>query len=549
MKNLREVRPPSSDRAFRVQNVPPKKLSHVAKAIRQFMPFSDAEDIIHGYRRSPTDEEALIADFMFCDLDEPPCVQDSTFQETFDQVVKLWQPPKKYRPVHFCDLRYYPWTLSTSVEAPYSTSQDARNEVERLFALGEIPNRRMSFGNLYNYTFVKNRRLVHEIKEGRGKGDKFFSWNTAHARSHIVRVDEPSKVRMVHGVPKLFLQVEAMLLWPYFNYLRKGLTPILWGYEMMEGGMLRICDDLIRHTNYDVFMAIDWKQFDKRVSFKLIDIVHDCWSTFMTYDSGYMPSLDYPTSVVKEWRCSNLWKWMNAAAKFTPIRLPNGQEFKRRHSTLASGMLQTQVLDSWINTIMTLTCLKELKFDIEDLYIKVLGDDSVIASRMPPGLRRDDILPRLAEIAARRFGAIVNTEKSQILPSVEGIHILGYDCHSCLPRRNSNKLLAQLLYPERYAPFEVLKARCVGIAMAGCGLDVNVYKVCKDVFEYCSSRTEKPADTVGIPWKSYIDMIRPVDYDVFPTRNELLAKLAFPSGVNPDLNEKFWPSWFFSEEY
>jgi hypothetical protein len=75
----------------------------------------------------------------------------------------------------------------------------------------------MNFHILYNYIFVKERQNVHRIKLGLKtdfQGNDIFAWNTAHARAHLVKDDEPGITRMVYGVPKRLIFIETMFLWP-----------------------------------------------------------------------------------------------------------------------------------------------------------------------------------------------------------------------------------------------------------------------------------------------------------------------------------------------
>lgn len=86
---------------------------------------------------------------------------------------------------------------------------------------------------------IRNREEVHRIKDGIYEdrhGNDLRNWNHAHARSHLVKADEPQKIRMVFGIPKLLLMVEAMFLWPLIVDLLKRDSPMLWEFETLKGG-------------------------------------------------------------------------------------------------------------------------------------------------------------------------------------------------------------------------------------------------------------------------------------------------------------------------
>lgn len=550
--NLSKSKPASEDRSYDVPTGPKTKLSHIAHALYKTLPTHEVDEVLKCYRRSDASAPALIADFMRCDVPRPPFVVDDVFKESWSEVIERFDPPMKYRPVHYCDTRAFPWTLNSSVEAPYSTDPAVSRWLEEEILLGKLPERtgrQKTFHNLMNYVYIRNRNLIHEIKEGRGLGDRFFAWNTAHARSHLVGVEDPDKIRMVHGVPKLFLQAEVMLLWPYLNYLSKWNTPLAWDMSMADGGMMKLSNEFFQGDNFNVFIAVDWKQFDKLVSFDMIDYVHNHWRSYLDLSRGYMPSADYPETSVTPYRIENLFRWMNQAAKHTPVRLPDGSEWKRSHSTLSSGMLQTQVLDSFINAAMTVTCLKDIGFHTQNMKYRILGDDGIVAAHLPSNLSIEDVLPRMATSALKRFGAIVNTEKSACQSELTGLTFLGYSFKNGYPVRSTSKLLAQLAFPERYTSLEDMLARSVGIAMASCGQDSKVWKVCKDVFEYCSRHAKGPANPRGFQFANYLETLEPRDWDTFPTMFSLQSRCSKIPVRNPAVARRMWPEPYFLAQY
>jgi len=507
--------------------------------------------IINQHRRSDITDEALIDDFMRCDTDYHEVIKDSHYQKALDIVTNMFKPPQQYRPVHYSDVAQYPWTLSTSVEAPFSTDSTLKADVLERYRKGILSDSNMVTRNLWDHVQQYNRPIVHMIKEGKAHGDKFLYWNTAHARSHLVLIYDIDKVRMVHGVPKLTLQIELMLLWPYYNFLRKGTTPILWGYETVTGGIYRIYNEASTHKYpISTWLAFDWRMFDKLARFTIIDDVHLKWKSFMKMDSGYIPTLSNPASVTNPTRISRLWDHMSKAVKYTPVRLPDGSEYKRTHSTIASGLSQTQVLDSWVNSIMLLTCLSALGYEIsEDLFLKVLGDDSLIGLKeLIPETMFNEFKKSFEKEANSRFGALLNGKKSRISHTLQGIPILGYKSNFSIPTRDPLSLLAQLAYPERHWSVHTLAARAVGICYASHGQSKLVYNVCKDVFEFCVNVAKATPDPRGYSMLQYLLTITSIDVSVFPTFEQLSANLLSPSRDNK-LDEIFWPRSYFKSDF
>lgn len=350
------------------------------------------------------------------------------------------------------------------------------------------------------------------------------------------------------GVPKLLLQIETMLLWPYFNWLRLGFSPIAWGYEIFNAGFYKLSNKVSSHCYKPLtFLAFDWSGFDKRAKFTIIDDVHLIWEEMMDYSNGYIPSINNPSSTIDPQRIKNLWRFMSLAVKHTPIRLPDGSEYKRVHSTIPSGLLQTQVLNSWINAIMILTCLSALGITVSEeiLDILVLGDDSIVGLEEFIGPKDwNEFLNKFANEARLRFGAELNLDKSKISNSLNGLTFLGYEYSNALPKRDSLALLAQFLHPERSWDINKVASKAIGIAYASCGLDKRVYNVCKDVYEYCVNECAATPSFDGVSWLKYMNISTTINLDSFPRFEELSSSLFSPS-VDERAKRRFWPDDFF----
>lgn len=549
MPNLFRVQLPEEERAYRIDGCPSKPPSIIMKALRKHLPADSVNAISEDYRRSNITPEGLQADYHKGNIDFHEVEKDSIYRQALSLVRTLFCPHAQYRPVHFTDLRYYPWTLSTSAEAPFKDDPQLTAAVKLAHSNGELSDSRMSKHNLYNHAFVVNRTKVHHIKEGLAHGNQLLSYNTAHARSHLVSHDEPDKVRMVFGVPWLLLMVELMLLWPLMNFLRLGTSPLLWGYETLTGGVYKLFREAGTHVYRPLtWLCLDWSQFDKRARFTIIDDIHDMWQSLMDTGSGYIPTADYPTTSTVPWRINNLWNWMRRAVRFTPDLLPDGSMWKRSHSGIASGLMQTQVLDSFVNAIMILSCLIELGFKVDaDLFIKILGDDSIVGlAELVAPQAYQQLLDDIARTALRRFGAILNVKKSSISESLTGCTLLGYTLDNGIPTRPELDLLAQLAWPERRWTPSRLMARAQGIAYASAGQSKVVYDVCKDVWTFLETQGNKP-DPLGYPWLSVLSDNAGFEYDLtlFPAFDQLSSRLLNPDYDRTRANERFWNSSHF----
>jgi len=367
------------------QTIPP--IGFATKVIARYYPQDFVNRVYQGYHRGDASAYGVINDFLRGNvpLFKQPKQFSSVYAAGLKLVHDLFKPPKLFRPVHFADLRFYPWELSTSAEEPLVSDPLLIEAVKAAHKQGDLPNTRMSKNALYNAAFGYNRTYVHNIKEADPKTDfsktrtHFFDC-TAHARSHLTPIEDPAKTRMVFGIPWLFLMVELMLLWPLMNWLRKGTTPIAWSYEIMTGGMRKLNQQT---RDDDLYLCLDWSQFDKRTRYIFIDKIHAMWKSWMTKDSGYMPTVEYPSTTqphgprIFQQRINNLWNWMSAYLKGMDIKLPDDSKWRKLHSGVASGFMQTQILDSFINLLMLLTILIYLKVPLPEFQL-VLGDDSVL---------------------------------------------------------------------------------------------------------------------------------------------------------------------------
>lgn len=546
MYNLKQFQPPRPEFKYQVDASSKEMVPMVKIALRKFCTRREFQEV-ERYRRSVISAESLISDFMRCDIERFKVVKDEIYYKALGIVKRWFSPPDKVKPVRYEDTAKYPWTISTSVEAPFSTDPKLIANVQKQFNEGLLPTGRMSFSNLFDHVYATNKSLVSNIKQDVKFRTKYRFWCTSHARSHLVHFEDPDKVRMVYGVPKLTLQVELMFLWPYFNFLRKGETPILWGYETMIGGQYRLATEVSNWAaRLETFLCLDWSRFDKLAQFDVIRDIHDSWAKFIDFEHGYQKSKGHSQYEDDSVQLRRLFQWMTDAIKFTPVRLPDGSEYIRQHASIASGLLQTQVLDTWYNALMIVTCLLALGIEVDDnTFAKFLGDDSLIG--LPTLIPESDYLEFLEKFgieAKRRFGAILSVKKSLMKPTLQGCHVLGYTYDNAVPKRDEIMLLAQLAYPERHWDYDRMAARAIGIAYASCGQSQLVYNVCKDVFDLCISKGAVP-DPLGHSWLMFTLEHVSIDLSKFPEFQDLSSKLFTPVYERRELDEIYWPSDYF----
>lgn len=427
------------------------------------------------------------------------------------------------------------------------------------FPYGEDIDGKLSFHNLYNEIFDLNRKLVHKIKEGDKQfwttsGEpKPYGFTTLHVRAHLVKQDEDDKLRAVFGVPKLLLMTENMFIWnlqrEYLN--NAGKYPLLWGFETMRGGWRRLLGKLnIGKSNS--FLSADWSKFDKFALHEVIDDIHDMWRSWFDFDQGYEPTasdshpegtrLGYSHSRTKEERIQRLWDWMTFSVKHTPIKGPSGNLYVWQYNGIASGFQQTQLLDSFYNTIMLLTCLSAAQVNIESQWftLMVQGDDSIIS--MPEHHNRD-LLDFITNEAKRRFNANLSVKKTHYSANPDDMVVLSYRNKNGLAYRDEAELLAHLLYPERGRTLEATASACIGIAFASMGSSRYVYNTCKDAFTFLTNELGRTPDYRWLDkMYSWMDGTGiPIPHH-FPTFEETFSQNFDLGGRNEKMTQHLWPS-------
>jgi len=471
----------------------------VKKAIHTECTPELAQRAIKGYRRSSGEDIAAEKDFQKTDQPQHTVVRDIHYRRALQVCEKLFRPSRRLKPIAFPDLRYYPWTLNVSAEAPYTTRQHWRDYLRKKQSEKKINDNRPTFQNLYDEIFHDNRSHIHSIKFGlypfwdKETGLPIpYQHTTLHARAHLVAAEKDDKIRAVFGVPKLLLMAENMFIWnlqkEYLN--NKVQSPMLWGFETFKGGWMKLWHRLSGKQKNSVLSA-DWSGFDHRALHEVMDDVHYMWRSWYDFDQGYEPSMsadhDYSDSKTEEWKIQNLWDWMTYSVKHTPILGPSSTLYKWRFNGIASGFQQTQLIDSFVNAIYLLTCLSSLGINImaDDFTLHVQGDDSLctFAEHVFEQYGRTFLI-RLADEALRRFNAVLSPDKTSWGSSLNDVEVLSYRNISGVSYRDPAELLAKLLYPERVRTLGATASAALGVAVSAMGSSRQVYNTCRNVFDF-----------------------------------------------------------------
>nr|BAD32678.1 RNA-dependent RNA polymerase [Helicobasidium mompa partitivirus V1-2] len=483
-------------------------------------------------------------------------IKDQFHYQALDIVTEWFRPPHPIHPVHYTDLRWYPWKLSMSAERPFTFMQSAKDYVKQRYEAGLIPNRSLKFGNLYTPIFEYCRHYHHNVKNGRSP---ILDLITLHVKPALVLVSSGiDKVRTVFGVPKYLIFAEAMFFWPLFSiYFTSANTPLLWNYESLNGGWHRLDSEYhARYTMYSPIFNLDWSEFDMRVYFTVWSDIIDRVSTYFCFCGRYCPTLPvldeetgtqlhppYSEPFTNPQRLRNLWFWIRYAYFNMAAVTTTGKIFKRSFAGMPSGIFCTQFYDSFYNAVIIVTCLLALGYEVRhDHLIKLMGDDALFGLlESIPIEHWSEFLDALAAEALFRFNAKLSATKCGYTRTIQGATVLSYTNWNGWPVRSAEDVLAHLLHPKSLkdsAPR--LMARSIGLYYAS-GANPRIRPICEHIF---STLKHQGFTVRKVNLAEFMDPrglgTYNIEVDNFPSPLEAMCRLSRPSTRSEEIQSQYW---------
>lgn len=308
------------------------------------------------------------------------------------------------------------------------------------------------------YAFQSIRKFWHKIKNG----EKLSAPDcAAYLRAHVVQKGE-EKVRAVWGYPCTISFQEVCFAKPLIDAM-KNIPAIAYGYETTKGGCRRIWN---RFGVYRHLASFDFKCFDKTVPSWLIRIAFDILRSNLSFEQ-----YQYEGVPVAE-KLQRAWKYIENYMIRTPIRLCNGERYKKR-TGIASGSYFTQLVGSICNWIIINYVMIRIGNEVKDVI--TFGDDSIVATTLPIRLGR-------VTRTLKKFGMELNVEKTQLSNNINELKFLGYKINSGNPQRASKELYASLRFPEQPdRTFDEFATRAVGLLIANLGQDLEFDNCCRNI--------------------------------------------------------------------
>jgi hypothetical protein len=464
---------------------------------------------INKYCRPAGTTDATFRDFNKPQKDSAP-IDPSRKEHVLKHVFRLLDATP-FLPLHFIDTQYCktPLVTGTGYHNRFSYKQKAHARFSRP---DEYSDRPTSKGYFYNATYENARTLIHKIKEtglpfnlhfapeDRDVSDsdiqiyidqcnEFFNDypTLLFTRNHISDRDKTLKVRPVYAVDDLFIIIELMLTFPLLVQARKPSCCIMYGLETIRGSN-HYLDRLAR--SYSTYFTIDWSGYDQHLPRVITDLYFtDFLRRLIVINQGYQPTYDYPT--YPDLNDHKLYERMDNLLHFLHLWYNNmtflsidGYAYRRNFCGVPSGLYNTQYLDSFGNLFILIDSMIEFGFtdeEIESFVLFVLGDDNTVFLTIDIA-RVKSFLTFLETYALSRYNMTLSLVKSILTTLRSRITTLGYACNHGNPKRDIDKLVAQLCYPERTFRPHTMSMRAIGIAYASAGQDVVFHSFCQDVY-------------------------------------------------------------------
>ncbi|AZT88578.1 RNA-dependent RNA polymerase [Drechslerella stenobrocha partitivirus 1] len=523
------------------------------KYVVKHFPGPMAEKIMHGYHHPVATIPFMVDNLKKGDLPDHPVPHDHHYMAARRAAADAFRPPKRIRPVHFADLRYYNWNWHPNVEEPYYSDPKLQQYVEHCYSLGLIDDARLSFGNLKDFVFMDTRHYLHLIKDGKiTDPNQLWPIMKIHVKPALTTPDE-TKIRVIYGVSKRHILCQAMFFWPLFRYyIESKASPLLWGNETFTGGMSRLHDMMsIPRLYFKTFVTIDWSGFDLRSLFSIQREIFDDWREYFDLENGYIPTRTYHSTKTDPIRMERLWNWQRDACFNMPFVMPDRTTYNRRYRCIPSGLFVTQFLDSHYNLIMIYTILSRMGIDITNLKIEVQGDDSLTFLRfyLPPN-QHEQFKLDFQKWATYYFDHVARPEKTSVHNTPQGVEVLGYTNNNGYPVRDQIKLMAQLYHPrnvDKHHWKSLLMAKVCGFAYASVYQDRTVIGFLRDIYLSLERKGFQPkAGRVMRDVVLFGETEFEVPIDHFPTEMEVTRHLRFPYARTDKDRDNYFPSWHFS---
>jgi hypothetical protein len=498
---------------------------------------------VNKYCRPLGTTDATFADFNKPQHEYPP-VESSLIQRILP-ILTFFMYAKPFLPLHWIDSFRCRMPIHTGTSYFYRHDYDHRTHAAFSHPK-EYANKQTSKGYYFNAFSEWSRTVVHRIKEFALPFDptrlspsdirsRLMTFFIEHAtllftRNHISDRDGALKQRPVYAMDTLFIQLEAMITFPLHVLARSDSSCIMYSLETIRGGCARM-SSLAR--SFRSYLCIDWSAYDQRMPWIIVDIF---WTVFLPsliiINQGYAPVFQHPvypdlTPDKLFTRIFNIICFLRTWYYNCVFVTADGYGYIRMFAGIASGMLNTQYLDSFCNMFLLIHSLFHFgctESEIYEIMFFVMGDDNVLLTQWNIA-KLERFMSFLEKHALTRFGMVLSKTKSIVTILRNRIEMLGYVCNDGFPTRPIGKLVAQLCYPEHGYKDKYMSSRAVGMAWASAGTDPTFYYFCRDVYLTFLPYAEQASPEVELSVRKHL----PGMFKMLDNIDEFITIERFPS--------------------
>lgn len=274
-----------------------------------------------------------------------------------------------------------------------------------------------------------------------------------------VRTQRGNKTRLVWMYPLEMTMLEAAFATPLISTYKNIRTPMPYSKRRFELGA-RLEYTLTERNK----VALDFSKFDSSVSSSLIRASFRILATWFDFTKDEHLA------------------WKNIVNYFinTPIVMIDGNLYTGKRKGVPSGSFFTQLIDSIANYIIITAAMSKFNYKPHEKKIHVLGDDSVFSTNM------DVSLSDLKTYFLTK-GFKLNVDKSEVKPSSDTIHFLGFDWKKGVAYRDVDKAILSMSQPEKWRSRAKTRmderARSYRLIVEMSTLGANLYEVAKNVVD------------------------------------------------------------------
>jgi hypothetical protein len=482
---------------------------------------------------------------------------------------------KPYKPLAYRSYLYFKTPQSTGTG--YYNRKSIHTRAHAQVSSPEIFKTRVtSKGHFINATFRENRWAIHAMKNFRSINEyntednnyilttrdfynqRFFRSRPTvmYTRNHISKRSDTMKTRPVYCVDDLFIIIEIMLFSPALAQIRREESCIMQGLETIRGANAHI--DKIAQK-YNSYVTLDYSGFDQTVPHPVINTFFEKYiPSILITDQGYTSiTIKDPNKINKDRgrTLNNLLLFIKEWYYNMIYITTNGYAYRRTCAGIPSGLLITQFLDSYCNLFMIIYALCAYGFnddEISEIIFLVMGDDNCMMLNHTI-IETEKLFKFVCEYVQDTFHMKCNLQKCIITRDRAQISTLSYECNNGFAKRPYEKMVAQLIYPERGMNDKLMSYRAIGAAYASCGCCKTFYEFAMDVYllflpymeEITPENFERIQRYATFGYEDTDDIMKIERLLRFPTFEEILKTQTIYAGALTE--EPRWQTDIFNE--